>query len=197
MGKTSTSGSKLIFSAKIEAEYYYWLCDIINVDQYNVSYWLLIKKLQDTEFIDKVPNDDNRIDDGKKLRDIFADETGYTNYTFLDGPCSMLEMLIGLSIRIEDILEDCEEGDRTRVWFWEMIKNLGLDKYDDESYFDHGGSDAIVEILDKLINRKYGRNGNGGLFPLKDAKKDQRNVEIWYQMCAYLLENYYIDGEIM
>ena len=44
------------------------------------------------------------------------------------------------------------------------------------------------------VERRYKRSGEGGLFPLKNAAKDQRKVEIWYQLSSYLLENY-VDNE--
>jgi hypothetical protein len=33
-------------------------------------------------------------------------------------------------------------------------------------------------------------NGTGGLFPLKMPKVNQRRVEIWYQMSAFIEENF-------
>ena len=44
--------------------------------------------------------------------------------------------------------------------------------------------------LDGFINRQYEANGEGGLFPLKGVCEDQREVEIWYQMNAYLYEHH-------
>ena len=41
-----------------------------------------------------------------------------------------------------------------------------------------------------MLAREYSDNGHGGLFPLKNPKKDQRKVEIWYQMTEYINENY-------
>ena len=67
-----------------------------------------------------------------------------------------------------------------------MICNLGLDKFDDKHY----NSDYVYEILGKFVRREYDFNGRGGLFPLKNVQNDQRKVEIYYQMLAYLSENY-------
>jgi hypothetical protein len=41
----------------------------------------------------------------------------------------------------------------------------------------------------RLNRRLYTTSGYGGLFPLEEPKEDQRKVEIWYQMMAYLGEN--------
>jgi hypothetical protein len=34
------------------------------------------------------------------------------------------------------------------------------------------------------------KSGLGGMFPLEDPREDQRAIEIWYQMMAYINENY-------
>lgn len=77
------------------------------------------------------------------------------------------------------------------MYFWQMVKNLGLYQYDDASYgsiLDAG--EKVRMILNIFLNREYRYSGEGGLFPLADPDRDQRDVEIWYQMNAYLQENY-------
>lgn len=185
-------------SSQIISEYFQWLCEIVHVDSGDTSYWLLAKALHKKEFFWTVPNDDNRGSDGKKLREQFAEEADISiEELFNGGPCSMLEMLISLAKRIEDALCDTDEGDRTSKWFWEILSNLGLDVYKDEVYYELYGNEYIDSILNNVLERTYKRSGKGGLFPLKHPKKDQRKVEIWYQMSAYLLENYYVDGEFV
>ena len=44
----------------------------------------------------------------------------------------------------------------------------------------------VDDVLETVIWRNYQANGHGGLFPLKNAKRDQTKVEIWYQLAAYL-----------
>lgn len=185
--------------SQIKADYFQWLCAITKIDSSAKSYWILAKELHKKEFYWTVPNDDNRGQDGKDLRDKFAENNGYNDdeISCLDGPCTMLEMLIALSRRIEDTMADPDKGDQTVKWFWMLLKNVGLDKYTDEDYADLCGTIMVNQILDEILDRTYKRSGKGGLFPLKKPEKDQRKVEIWYQMCAYLLENYYVDGEIM
>ena len=51
----------------------------------------------------------------------------------------------------------------------------------------------ILEVkaaVECLLERRYLEDGDGGLFPLKCPRKDQRRVEIWYQMSAWVIENY-------
>lgn len=150
-----------------------------------VSYRQLLMRLHKTEFRYSIFNDDNRADDGVDLRFRFARENGYSRSVvrYLDGPCSVLEMLVALAYRCEEhIMDDPDIGDRTGQWFWVMIRNLGLDSMTDNN-FDEGYVDRKVNIF---LDREYASNGEGGLFVVNNCAYDLRDVEIWYQMCWYL-----------
>ena len=96
---------------------------------------------------------------------------------------SILEMMLALAIRCEEtIMTDDRYGDRTGEWFWNMIVSLGLGTMNDSRY----DRKYINIIIEKFNNRDYKPNGEGGLFTIKNIKKDMRNIEIWYQMCWYL-----------
>lgn len=177
----------------IEADYFQWLCGLVMIDEPDHSYWVLAKELHVRRFVWTIPNDDNRNKDGEKLREIFADESFYDNCDCLRGPASVLEVLIGIAKRMESILYDPKMGDRTVNWFWELIENLGLQRFTDEEYYLNGGPILVDQILSIWMHRSYKKTGVGGIFPLKNAKKDQKKVEIWYQMHAYLAENYSIE----
>lgn len=173
--------------------YYFWLCELVHMYSRN-NYNLLIRELHKKKFRWFVPNDDNRAFEGKNLRERFCDEEGIDyEYCSLDfeEDTSMLELLIGLAFRCDSIMADTADNVSINEWFFRLLTNVGLDKFTDDDYYYHGGSIEVNKILDKIIDRKYHRSGKGGLFPLKRAKKDQRKVEIWYQMCQYLVENYY------
>ena len=90
-----------------------------------------------------------------------------------------------MAIRCEDqFAYDPEYGDRTGVWFWEMIESLGLmDEMD--ANFD---IDYVQRVVDRFLSRNYQKNGKGGLFTIHDLNRDMRKTDIWYQMCAYLNE---------
>ena len=77
---------------------------------------------------------------------------------------------------------DPDIGDRTDIWFWDMIRNLGLDFMSDSRY----DREYVSTTIDRFLNRDYGRNGTGGLFTVENSRHDMRSMEIWYQMCAYL-----------
>ena len=164
--------------------YFEYLCDIVNVNFSDRSFFLLAKDLDSKNFIWSVPNDDNREVDAMDIRrDFYGRSTP-------ESPLSVFEVLIGIAIRFEESLSSPEEGDLTGVRFWEMMNNLDLDRYDDENYMEYYGSVEIENTINKFLRRMYDKNGRGGLFPLENSKEDQRKVEIWYQMNAYLLEKY-------
>jgi hypothetical protein len=70
-------------------------------------------------------------------------------------------------------------------WFWVLLNNLGLEQCNDESDYDQN---AVDILLDQLIWREYLEDGRGGLFPLERPAEDQRDVELWYQLNAYVVE---------
>ena len=171
-------------------EYFEWLYDLVCEERFakELSYRKLLIRLHDTEFRYLIAKDRNRADDGMELRYRFAIAQGYEYNAdlvveFLDGPCSVLEMMIALAIRCErDIMDDTKYGDRTSQWFWGMITNLGLGSMYD-SRFDRQHVDAI---LARFLDREYDPDGKGGLFTIRNCRRDLTHVEIWYQLCWYL-----------
>lgn len=176
----------------LKQDYFEWLCQLVHVDQVDRSWWLLMKDLYRRIFFSIIPHDENRAGDGLDLREEYIrDNPWMPDYVEIEGECTVLEMLIGLARRIDFEQSnpyDDDHTDSTTYWFWEMIDNLGLIVFDDESYVDYGGVKYVDKIIDRFLSRKYKRSGEGGLFPLRDSRKDQRQVEIWYQMSAYLAE---------
>lgn len=146
------------------------------------SYWRILSILYCKEFTWSIDLDGNRAEDGKDLRQEFIQEKSLINVdeAWLDLECSIFELLIGLSRRAAFEVEG-----EPAAWFWRLMENLEFDKYNDNTVIP---VDEVDGILDALNNRQYNYDGSGGLFPLKNATRDQRKVEIWYQLNAYLLE---------
>jgi len=172
-------------SAPLDELYFTWLYSQVGstrLKDRNRTYWRLLKLMYTKEFVWIVPNDDNRIADGIDLRYEFVDQSRLNDVDreWINLECSFLEILVALSRR----LSFQEERD-PKDWFWEMIDNLELSKFTDGANFS---DEQVIEVLDRVIWRTYYTNGEGGLFPLRHASADQRKIEIWYQMCAYLLE---------
>ena len=182
--------------------YFDFLCHLVGR---KYEYSRLLAQLHGVEFYSLVPNDDNRGADGEQLRNNYIDEVGPTgapslprrgNYTdegTCDMPqerCSVLEMLIGVANRLEFELLGGRYERPAREWFWVLIDNLGLDWCDDVAYSDRETSKEVETKITDLLERQYDTDGEGGLFPLHHAQRDQRRVEIWYQMSAWVIENY-------
>jgi len=167
--------------------YLSWLCELVGYrDKERIDaggYIFLLKALYEKEFYWTVEMDANRAEEGKALRDEFAD--GVVPDA-INGPCSVLEMMIGLARRWDsEVSSDLDSG-KSESYFWIMIKNLGLEGCVDESF----DPEFVDRKLDILLERGYSKDGKGGLFPLKTGKDDLRKVEIWYQLQRYLMENY-------
>ena len=172
---------------KIDDEYFEWLVDLVCRDRFSkqISFKKLLTHLHDTKFIYFVRMDRNRELDGLDLRYRFTYDKQYPDH-FIDSLpeyCSVLEMMIALSIRCEEyIMSDPGIGDRTSQWFWEMVASLGLGSFYDSRYDE----DAVENILYRFLNREYEPDGQGGLFTVKNCDVDMRDVEIWHQLLTYL-----------
>ena len=175
---------------EIKNEYFNWMCELVCGDRYavTISYRKLLMRLHDTEFTYLIERDSNRANDGMQLRYRFAISQGYKNSSdaivdLLDGPCSVLEMMVALAVRCEEsIMDNTEIGNRTSQWFWGMISNLGLGECTDDNF-----DEVYVEnVIQTFLRRKYDPDGKGGLFRVRGCDEDLRKAEIWYQMCWYL-----------
>lgn len=158
-----------------EHRYLRWLESQIATEK-EKNFHELFEILHSKEFIWIVPNDDNRVEDGLEIRFEF-----YRRHNALSRGCSVLEVIIGLSRRLA-----FAAGGNQEDWAWQIIENLELHKM--SGHIGKIRSERIEEILETLIWRNYLPNGQGGFFPLAWSEKDQRRIEIWYQMCAYIDE---------
>ena len=166
-----------------EGLYFNWLCakviDVRNTSP-SMTYYKLFKQLHTTEFVWLINMDENRAAYGKELRREFiiaADLPDNPEWIEFLG-CSIFELLISFS---RDL--DFQTDESYQEWFWELLTNLGINEFSDGSDFD---PDEVDYRLNTFIWRTYGYDGVGGLFPLKEPKQDQREVELWYQFFDYL-----------
>lgn len=165
--------------------YFDWLCITIN----NRNYLELARALHSVEFRAKLPSDQNRGMDGMQLRVEFMERHGALGSSTNRGPCTMLEFLIGIAKHMSFLMHGNSSDHRTAYYFWVLIKNLGLDKCNDTNWYTMDGDFYVEDAVDRVLERQYDFNGKGGLFPLHHPSKDQRGVEFWYQMHAWLGEN--------
>ena len=171
---------------KVKDDYFNWLYNYVCKGRAHelISYRKVLSLLHQIEFTFVIRNDINRAKDGADLRYRFAtinDDDRIMD--ILDGPCSVLEMMVALAIRCEEsIMDNTGYGDRTGQWFWDMMSNLGIGLMYDEIFDAEIVEDRVYNFLD----RQYSPDGKGGLFYIKGCKEDLRDLEIWTQLCWYL-----------
>lgn len=181
----------MIFS-DLGEQYYDWLHKIVcgEWEPRNLSFHRLLMYLHNRTYIPACEMDQCRAEDGVNLRYRFASECDIP-YDKIDAefhgvPCSMLEMMVALAVRIEEhIMDDSSAGNRVGQWFWNMVVSLGLAAMDDGRFHE----DRADYILDRFECRDYEYNGAGGLFTVNRPTEDMRRLDIWYQLMHYLQEN--------
>ena len=126
------------------------------------EYTILFDYLHDVKFEWMLDRDEGRASDGCRLRERFAWEA--------DIPLP--------------------EGVLDWPWFWMLMENIDLDNCDDTWMHALGplAERNVSDKVDYVMYRKYGYSGEGGLFPLKHPRRDQRDTEIWMQLNEYCEE---------
>ena len=168
-------------------EYFDWLYDLVrgNKGSKRISFERLLMHLHSVEFRYSIPMDQNRAMDGIDLRWRFVCERHYDVeiLDYLDGPCSVLEMMVALALYCEEhLMDDPTIGNRTGQWFWGMIVSLGLGFMTDDRY----EKVYVNDVIQRLLDREYEPDGRGGLFTVRNCDCDLRNVEICHQLNRYI-----------
>jgi len=171
---------------QIKSDYFEWMYQLMCRGRFapSITYRKLFASLHDAEFTYFVPYDENRAGDGIALRYRYCVYHNCESMEYcLDGPCSVLEMMVALAIKCEErIMCNPEKGDRTAQWFWDMVSSLGLSSMSDYNF----NKRTVDEAIWRLLNRTYDRNGKGGLFTIRGWRRNAREAEIWHQLMAYL-----------
>lgn len=159
----------------LAGQYFDWLYERVCGDwePKGLSFHRLLAFLYNQNFTPSCELDGARAEDGLDLRYRFAQTQNIVYQDVQDAftgiPCSMLEMMVALSIRIEEhILEDAASGNRVGQWFWNMVVSLGLVAMDD-TRFD---KERAQSVMDRFNAREYQPNGAGGLFTLMHPTED-------------------------
>lgn len=191
MGTMTTRNSK-------NDPYFVWLCNKAKIgEQFGKPYAKLASELHELIFRPnkRVPMDDNRTYDGFAMRVRFIERYGEVGSSTSRGACTMLEFLVGLAEKMSFLMGEEGRPSKTAEYFWYILVNLRLIKLTDDRFEELNGEFFVDEAVQRVLDRTYGADGDGGLFPLKRAGIDQRNVEIWYQMQSWLAEHCAIDIE--
>lgn len=181
-------------SNEILSDYYNHLVNIATDGDISLidAYSELFQHLFGREFYwnPRIKLDETRAMDGKYIRKSYISSNGYSIDIFdgiLPEYCTVFEMMLALAHRWEmEFMYDPDEGDRTWMRFFEMLENLGLDRYRNSRY----NQEEVNRIIDILLNRQYDSSGrNGGMFPMRWHSQDMRKTDLWYQLNFYLVEH--------
>lgn len=164
----------------VDYEYYTWLTKQIDIPN-GKTYFDLFERLHNIEFIWTVPNDDNRVQDALDLRHEFLEDKDGSELVL--GGATCLEIIIALSRKVAFIASG---NKHSHQWAWTLLKNLGFQKFSDPLTLEKGNK--VDQILHDLMWRQYSADGRGGFFPLTNPDVDQTQIEIWYQLNAYVSE---------
>lgn len=168
----------------LENLYFNWLCAkviYVEVPTPSLTFWMLFRKLYSTEYVWLLSGDDNRVEDGLELREEFLTESHIQDDpSWRASACSVFEMLIAFARKAE-----FNAGETPTFWFWHFLNNLELGEANDAS--DMSDND-VEQILYNFIWRMYDESGHGGLFPMSNPEHNQKEVEVWYQFCEYLID---------
>lgn len=168
--------------------YFNWLYDqlfkIRNIESYQ-SYTTMCRVMHQVVFKSLVHYDSNRIAVAADFRNQYVQQfqpTGLVLANLLRPDATVLEVLYGLARQADDMIPLM-----VPTWFEIFYTHLGLKKYNDE-YCLTRPTQQMTRIVNRFNNRDYRYDGTGGIFPLRHAQTDQREVELWYQMGAYMTE---------
>lgn len=172
----------------IDYEYFLYLQGLAGVRN-AANYSFLMEELWNIEFfvLPEFPMDKNRAEDGLALRDRFQNDLG-KGIPMRGKPCSVLEMLLALSERMDLEYVGSPGEIHNDVIFFHMLKNLGLENCQNLGW-NWLCREKISQSCEKLNKKITTKNGRGELFPLKNWRKRGKKREIWAQMQAYISEN--------
>lgn len=166
--------------------YFKYLCSLVGIDDDSV-YSMLTSFLMGFPYNYIYAMDGNREIDGINLRYKFGHENGIPSAVIAgeidNRECSVLEMLIALSIRANDIVTS--EDDASFI-FWSFIENLGLASQTNKMFDE----DYCHICISQFLNHEYQPDGRGGLVTIPNPPTDLRYVEIWDQVMWWLNDEF-------
>lgn len=197
--------------------YFRWMMDKLQPDTERLGMKVsesLCRLMFSIDFVwNDIQEDGFRASDAMDIRRVYAHDVGEKNeknereidriWKSVHGKCSLLELIFSMCVKLDEMVNEGEEGEMVPDFFRILCWNVGfLDTevmhYDGKIVIPDNWRDCIL----RLMERKYEASGHGGgLFPLEKwsekSDKDQRKVPIWYQMNAWLNENLDEDEHFM
>lgn len=176
-----------------------YLCWLMNQCQLIAEgpdgYLQLCRILMETYFLSLIEFDENRAEEGKALREEWAESVcGDTfDIDLLPYTCTMLELILVMARRMAYEMADSQYEAGVGKWVMEILENAGLATFRND-YFETDPEyheNRIRSILKDIVYRRYLHTGDGSFFPAKYyTTKDYRQMELLTQMNNYLAENY-------
>lgn len=178
----------------------HYLCWLMNQAQIDAGgpegYSHLCEVLQSFYFVSLVPMDENRGEEGRGLREEWADTDGGDLYdlekNIVPYSCTMMELIVVMARRMHFEMLDSQFEAGIGKWSREILENAGLATFRNDIFEmdPEYNTNKIRKILSDIVYRRYLPNGKGGLFPLNWPESDRRHVELLNQMNDYIAENY-------
>jgi hypothetical protein len=187
-GTPQTSSRGQTHPLNIMEAYFRWLYEqVFDPGPASESFTVVCWIMHQVPFQVLVRGDDNRVAEAAGLRNgfkKFAGSLGPEELSDLMSPdASVFEVLVALTDRATFIVPLGH-----KVWFRIFIENLDLDDYNDQ-HQERRSDFPIEQVIAKFNDRRYTHKGRGGIFPLRQTRNDQRQVELWYQMGEYMTSN--------
>lgn len=190
----------------VNQEYFTWLISQISdpdEEEKEEGYSGLYAILHRSFFFPMLEMDWNRNEEALGLITEWVEGTGRTEDETLDamntifrsrgsGFCTMMELMVVLARRMEYELLGTESEKSAGECFEEMVRNSGMAEFTNDVIQEdpQRTEDDVLDILKTIIIRRFGWDGEGGLFPLRMPRSDQRKEELLNQMNNYIAENY-------
>lgn len=174
--------------------YFQWLIDGIHDGD---THSLLLHTLYSIDYYydADIPLDGARGRDGLKLRENYIKDVcgGNIENEYLEcvgRSCTVLEWLLGMAIRCEkSVMYNEYEGDRTMLWFWSMLDNIGISEFTNDVW-NVSSSQIIRDIINDILARNVSYDGAGGPFPIANPYEDMSKVDWWRMMNIWISENF-------
>lgn len=140
-------------------------------------------------------DDDPRLEDGKQLRMNFIDDAGLSVHSYDDALepnfCTVLELLIALAIRMDDIMRDpLDPSSSVPSCFWGMVTTMVGQPFYPCSYWAFPADVSIAAVVTessmKFLSRQYDPTGYNGNIFIDVSGVDLRAIDIWAQACRFM-----------
>lgn len=159
-------------------DYFDWLLQRIGCqgDGYRATYLIM----NDIPFRYFVMDDENRMEDGLRLRDEYMYENNLDEtvampvWPFDRHRASVFEVLVGIVLRMDDQGFDM----RRDSWMHMFLENLGINEHNKQ---DVG---FVRNAVNRFVERRYDPDGYGGLFQCLSGA-DMSRLSIFDQMVEF------------